>query len=43
MLAEAGLTVIGSVGGERLTIEDQLDVPISELNATRERGLVGFL
>jgi phosphoribosylformylglycinamidine synthase II len=43
VLAEAGLTVIGSVGGERLTIEDQLDVPISELNATRERGLVGFL
>ena len=43
VLADAGLTVIGRVGGEHLMIEDQLEVPISELHEVRERGLVGFL
>jgi phosphoribosylformylglycinamidine synthase II len=42
-LAASGLTIIGRVGGERLDIEDQLEVALSELHEVRERGLVSFL
>jgi hypothetical protein len=37
------VTIIGRVGGERLDIEDLLDLALSELHEARERGLLGFL
>ena len=42
-LVGPGVTIIGRVGGERLDIEDLLDLALSELHEARERGLLGFL
>jgi phosphoribosylformylglycinamidine synthase len=41
--ALVGLAIIGRVGGDRLELEGQLRVAVSELHDARERGLVGFL
>ncbi len=41
--ALAGFAIIGRVGGDRLVLEGELTVAVSELHDARERGLVGFL
>jgi hypothetical protein len=37
--ALAGFVVIGEVGGERLVVEELLDLEVSELRAARDGGL----
>ncbi len=41
--ALAGLTIIGQVGGDHLTLEGHLDLAVSELHDVWERGLVGYV
>jgi phosphoribosylformylglycinamidine synthase len=41
--ALAGLEVIGRVGGAQLELAGRLKLPVSELRAARDRGLVEFL
>jgi phosphoribosylformylglycinamidine synthase II len=41
--ALTGQTIIGRVGGDRLSIGDTLSVPVSQLDETRSGGLVPFV
>ena len=41
--ALTGQTIIGRVGGDRLTIDDALSVPVTELHQARAGGLVQFV
>ena len=38
-----GLTIIGRVGGDRLELEGQLNLAVSDLREARERGLSGYV
>jgi hypothetical protein len=37
------LTIIGRVGGDRLELEGQLNLAVSDLREARERGLSGYV